>query len=197
MFNLDQYSGSAKVLDRCLHMVHSKLNYHAHLFPWRWPNHINHVILLLDTWSNQQIPVPTQTAKTNPSESVANISVESDLVLQHLAIRSQKMPTVYCYMDWHCRVVMMLMQDYIQLPQESDRAYANHFADNWRDAVWHPQKLIDFIHNIGLAGICNCLKNTVGLMTLACGRFETLHEFFDKATTSQVTHVKYKKPEHR
>jgi len=86
-------------------------------------------------------------------------------------------------------VVITLMQGYIQLPQESVRAYANHLKANWRQAGWNLQKHEEVLYNIAWAGLRNSLKNKLGLMKPACGRFDTLDEFFDKAAASEVTHV--------
>jgi hypothetical protein len=87
------------------------------------------------------------------------------------------------------------MQGYIQLPQESVRAYANHLKANWRQAGWNLQKHEQVLYDIACAGLRNSLKNKVGLMTPACGRFDTLDEFFDKAAASELTHVENKKPQ--
>jgi len=91
--------------------------------------------------------------------------------------------------------VITLMQGYIQLPQESVRAYADCFKANWRQAGWNLQKLEEVIYDIAWAGLRNSLKNKVGPMVPACGRFDTLDEFFDKAVASEVTHVENTKPQ--
>ena len=87
------------------------------------------------------------------------------------------------------------MQGYIQLAQESVRAYANRLKANWRQAGWNLQKHEEVLYNIGWAGLRNSLKIKVGPMTPACGRFDTLDEFFVKAAASEVTHVENKKPQ--
>jgi hypothetical protein len=93
-------------------------------------------------------------------------------------------------------MVIPLMQGYIQLPQESVRAYANHLKAKWRQAGWNLQKHEEVLYDIAWAGLHNSLKNKVGPMTPACGKFDTLNEFFDKAVASEVTHVKNKTPQH-
>jgi hypothetical protein len=91
--------------------------------------------------------------------------------------------------------VITLLQGYIQLPQESVRAYANRFKANWRQAGWNLQKHEEILYDIAWAGLRNSLKNKVGPMTPPCGRFVTLDEFFDKAAASEVKHVENKKPQ--
>jgi hypothetical protein len=91
--------------------------------------------------------------------------------------------------------VIMLMQGYIQLPQESVRAYANHLKANWRQAGWNLQKHEEVLYDSVWAGLCNSLKNQVELMTPACGRFDSLDEVFDKAVALEVTHVENKMPQ--
>jgi hypothetical protein len=93
-------------------------------------------------------------------------------------------------------MVIPLMQGYIQLPPESVRAYANHLKAKWRQAGWNLQKHEEVLYDIAWAGLHNSLKNKVGPMTPACGKFDTLNEFFDKAVASEVTHVKNKTPQH-
>jgi len=87
------------------------------------------------------------------------------------------------------------MQPYIQLAQESVRAYANHVKANWNQPGWNLQKHEEVLYDIAWAGLRNSLKNNVGSMTPTCGRFDTLDEFFDQAVASDVTHVKNKKPQ--
>jgi hypothetical protein len=75
--------------------------------------------------------------------------------------------------------VITLIQGYIQLPQESVRAYANRLKANWRQAGWNLQKHDEVLYNIAWAGLRNSLKNKVGPMIPADGKFDTLDEFFD------------------
>jgi len=105
------------------------------------------------------------------------------------------MATGYGDKDEHRMAVITLMEEYIQLPQESVGAYANHVKVNWRQAGWNRQKQKEVLYDIAWAGLCNCLKKSVGLMTLTCGRFDTLHDFFDKATASDVMYVGIKMPQ--
>jgi hypothetical protein len=92
------------------------------------------------------------------------------------------MAKVYGDKDRRCMAVITLMQGYIQLPKESVRAYANRLKANWRQAGWNLQKHEEVLYDIAWAGLRNSLKMIVGPMTPACGRFDTLDEFFDKAT---------------
>ena len=91
--------------------------------------------------------------------------------------------------------VITLMQGYIQHPQESVRAYANRVKANWRQAGWNLQKHEEVFYDIAWGGLRNSLKNKVGSMTPACGRFDSLDEFFDKESALEVTHVENKMPQ--
>ena len=66
---------------------------------------------------------------------------------------------------------------------------------NWRQAGWNLQNHEEVLYDIAWAGLRNSLKNKVGPMMPACGRFDTLDKFFDKAAASEVTHVENKKPQ--
>jgi hypothetical protein len=90
--------------------------------------------------------------------------------------------------------VMMMMQEYIQLPQQSIRAYANRVKANWRQAEWNLKKHDEVLYEIAWVGLRNTVMNKGGPMTAACGRFDSLDEFFDQTAASQVTHVEPKKP---
>jgi len=85
------------------------------------------------------------------------------------------------------------MQEYIEVPPESVRAYANGVKANWRQAGWNLQKHEEVLYDIAWAGLRNSLKNKVGPITAACGRLDSLDDFFHKAVASEVTHVKNKK----
>ena len=78
-------------------------------------------------------------------------------------------------------VVITLIQGYIQHPQELVRAYSNALKGNWRQAGWYLHKQEEVLYDIAWAGRRNSLKMTVGQMTLACGRYDTLDESFEKA----------------
>lgn len=88
--------------------------------------------------------------------------------------------------------VIQLMQEYVKLPQELVRAYANHVKPSWRQAGWNLLKLEVVLYDIARAGLPDSLKNKVGPMSPGCRRVDSLDEFFDKATASNVTHVKNK-----
>jgi len=132
---------------------------------------------------------------TDPSEWAGDKSAESGPCLQDFDLFSQEIATVYGDMD-RCRLaVITLMQEYIQLPQRSVRAYANRVKANWRHAGWNLQKHEEVLYDIAWAGLRNSLQNIVELMTTACSRFDTLDVFFDKAAASEVTHVENQKPQ--
>jgi len=80
----------------------------------------------------------------------------------------------------------------IQLPQELVGAYANRVKANWRQAGWDLKEHEEVLYNIPWAGLRNYLKNKVGPMMPAYGRFDTLNQFFDEAAALEVTHVKNK-----
>jgi hypothetical protein len=134
-------------------------------------------------------------AMTDPSEWAGDLSAESDPWLQDFVLISQKMVKVYGDKNRRYVGVITLMHGYIQLPQESVRAYANRLKANWRQAGWNLQKHKEVLYDIAWAGLRNCLMNTVGPMRPACGRLESLDEFFDKAAASEVTPVDHKKPQ--
>jgi hypothetical protein len=134
-------------------------------------------------------------AKTDPSEWAGDLFAESDPCLQDFDLFSQEMAKVFGDKDQLRVAVITLMQGYIQLPQESVRAYANRLKANWKQAGWNLQKHEDVLYNIAWADLRNSLKNKVGPMTPACGRLDTLDEFFDKGAALEVTHVGNKKPQ--
>jgi len=90
------------------------------------------------------------------------------------------MAKVYGDKDRRRVAVIALMQEYIQLPQELVRAHANPVKANWRQAGWNLQKHEEALYDIALAGLHNSRKNKVRPMTPACGRLDTLDEFFNK-----------------
>jgi hypothetical protein len=187
--------GGAKELDRFLDALHSNSNSHGHLFPRGGPDHVKYAISLLDAWRNHQNPTLRQTVMTDPSEWWGDLSAESDPCRQDCDLFSQEMAKVYGDKDRRRVAVITLMQGYIQLPQESVRAYADRLKANWRQAGWNLLKYKEVLYDIAWAGLRNSLKNKVGQMTPACGRFDTLDEFLDKAAASEVTHVENKKPQ--
>ena len=125
-----RFCGGAKKLDRFLDALRSNFNSHGHIFPHCGPHQVNYAISLLDAWSNHQHPTLRHTAMTDPSEWAGDLSAESDPCLLDLDQFSQEMTKVYGDEVRQCVVVIMLMQGYIQLPQESVRAYANCFKSN-------------------------------------------------------------------
>ena len=76
----------------------------------------------------------------DPLEWAGDLSAGSDPCLQDFGLFSPEMAKVYGDKDQHCVAVSTLMQEYIQLPQESVRAYANRVKANWRPAGWNLQK---------------------------------------------------------
>jgi len=152
-------------------------------------------ISLLDAHSNQQSPAIREAAMTDPSEWLGDISSESHSSLQDFNLISQEIAKVYGD-KVRCHVaVIRLMQEFIHLPQQSVRAYANSWRPNWRQAGWNLQKNEEVHYNIGWAGLRNSRTNRVGPITPVCGRFDTLDEFFHMAVFSEVTHVKHSKPQ--
>jgi len=189
------YCGGAKDVDRFLDALPLNFNSHGHLFPPGGPDHVKYAISLLDARSNHQNTALGQTAMTDPSEWAGDLSVESGPCLQVFDLFSQEISKVYG--DKHRRrvAVITVMQEYIQLPQESVRAYANCVKANWRQAGWNLQKHEEVLYNIAWAGLHNSLTNKVGPMKPACGRCDTLDEFFDQAAALEVSHVENMKPQ--
>ena len=68
---------------------------------------------------------------TDPSEWAGDLSAESRPCLQNFKLFPQEMAKVYRDKDQHHVAVITLMQEYIQLPQESVRAYANRVKAIW------------------------------------------------------------------
>jgi len=190
-----RYCGGAKEWDRFLDALRTNFNSHHHQFPPGGPDHVKYAISLLDGWSNHQNPALRLTAMTDHSDWAGDLSAESGPCLQDFDLFSQGMAKVYGDMDRRCVAVIMLMQEYIQLPQESVRAYANRVKANWRQAGWNLQKHEEVLYHIAWAGLPNCLKKKVGSMTPACSRFDSLYKFFNKAAATEVTHVVNKKPQ--
>jgi len=102
------------------------------------------------------------------------------------------MAKVYGDNDQRRVAVITLMQEYIQLPQESVTVYANRVKANWRQGGWNLQKHEEVLYDIACAGPHNSLKNKVGPMTPACCRFDSLDELFHKAAASEVPDVENK-----
>jgi hypothetical protein len=127
-----RYCGGAKELDRFLDALRSNCNSHGHPFPHGGPDHVKYTISLLDAWSNHQNPALRQTAMTDTSEWAGDLSAESDPCLQDFNLFSQEIAKVYWDKDRRRVVVITLMQEYIQLPPELVRAYANRVKANWR-----------------------------------------------------------------
>jgi hypothetical protein len=190
-----RFCGGAKELDRFLDTLRSNFNSHGHLFPHGGPDYVKYAISLLHGWSNNQNPTLRESAMTDHSERAGNLSAESDPCLKDFDLFSQDMANVCMDKDRRRVAVITLMQGYIQLPPESVRGYANHFKADWRQAGWNLLKHEEVLYDIAWAGLRNSLKNKAGLMTPACGRFDTLDEFIDQAVPSEVTHVQNKKPQ--
>jgi len=132
---------------------------------------------------------------TDPSEWAGEVSAGSDPCLQDFDIFSLEMAKVYGDEDRPHVAVITLMQEYIELPQQLVRAYANRVKANRRLAGWDLQMNEEVLYDIGWAGLCNCFKNKIVAVTPARGRFDRLDEFCDKAAASEVTHVEKKKPQ--
>jgi len=134
------YWGGAKELDQFLDALCSNFNSPGHQFPRSGPNHVKYAISLRGAWSNHQNPALRQTAMTDPSELVGNLSAESGPCQQDFDLFSQDIAKVYVDKDPHRVAVITLMQEYIQFPQESVSAYVNHVKANWRQVGWNLQK---------------------------------------------------------
>jgi hypothetical protein len=76
-------------------------------------------------------------------------------------------------------------------------AYANQLKAQWRHPGCNLQTHEEVQYDIACPGHCNLVKNKVGPMTPACGRFGILDEFFHQAMGSEVTHVENMKPQHQ
>ena len=188
-----RFCGGAKELDRFLDAVRSNFNCRGHLFPRGGPEHVKYAISLLDSWNNHQNPTLRQTAMRDPSEWAGDLSAQSDPCLQDFDLFPQEMAKAYGDKDRRRVAVTILMQGYMQLPQELVRPYANRFKADWRQAGWNLWKHEEVLYDSAWAGLRNSLKNKFGPMTPAWGRLDTLDEFFDKAAASEVTHVENKK----
>jgi len=70
----------------------------------------------------------------DPSELTGNLSAESDPHHNDFDLFPFGMGKVYGDKDQRHVVVITLMQEYIPIPQESVRAYANRVKANWRHA---------------------------------------------------------------
>jgi len=190
-----RYCGGSKELDPFLDALRSNFNSHGHLFPPGGPDHVKYANSHLDAWGNHQNPALRQIAMTDPSEWAGDLSAESGPCLQDFDLFSQEIAKVYGDKNQRRVAVITLMQEYIQLPQELVRAYANRVKVHWRQAGWNRQKHEEVLYDIAWAGLRNSLKNNVGPMTPSCGRYDTLDEFFDKAEASEVTHAENTKPQ--
>jgi len=177
-----RFCGGVKELVQFLDVLRSSCNSRSHLLQRGGPDDIEYAISLLETWSNHRNPTLRQTAMTDPS------GMGGRLICRIRPMPTGLRPLFTCDLDTDRRLleVITLMQGYIQLPQESVRSYANCLKATWRHAGWNLQKHEAVLYDIAWAGLCNSLKNQVGLMTPACGRFDTFDKFFDKAAASEL-----------
>jgi len=152
------------------------------------------MISLRDAWSNHQNCPLRQRAMIDALEWADDVFVESNPFPQNFDHFSQEIAKVYGDKD-QCRVaVFTLMQEFIRVPQESVRAYANCIKANWRQTGWNLQKHEEVLYDISWAGLCNSPMNIVRPLTPAGSRFDTLDEIFAKAAPLEVIHVKNKQP---
>jgi hypothetical protein len=189
-----RFCGGAKELDRILDALRRNCNSHRHVFPCGGPNPIKCASSVLDSWSNYQNLTLRQTAMRDTSEWAGDLFAEFGPCLQHLYLFSEEMAKVYGDKDRRCMVVIMLIQGNINLSQELVRVYANCLNAIWRQAGLNLQMHEEVLYDIAWAGLPQSHKNQVGPMMPTCGRFDTLDEFFDKATALEVTHVDNKQP---
>jgi hypothetical protein len=89
--------------------------------------------------------------------------------------------------------VITLMQDRIQLSQDSVRAYVNYLKGICTQAGCDLQKHEKVFYDIAWAGLRNSPKDHVPNMTPPYCRFDTVNRFIDMAVASQVTHVEIKR----
>ena len=195
MVDVVWYRGSGNELDLIINELYSNFNSHRHLFPPSGPDHINYVISLLHTCSNDQNATLQQTAMPYHSKWACDISVDSNPCTKYFELISQEIATVDQDNDRRRMAVIRLMQEYKRLQQESVRAYGNCLKANWRQAGSYPQKHEEDLYDIALAGLPNSLKIKVGQMSPACGRVDSFDIIFDKAMASEVTHVENTKPQ--
>jgi hypothetical protein len=132
---------------------------------------------------------------TDPSQWAGGLYAQSDPYLQDFDLFSQEIAKVYGDKDRRCVAVITLMQGYLQIQQDSVRAYANRLKANWRQARWNLQKYEEVLYDIAWAGLRYSLKNKVAPITPACARFDTFEEFFDNSPASEVTHVENNTPQ--
>jgi len=98
---------------------------------------------------------------TDPSEWLGDLSVESGPCLQDFNLFSQEIAKVYGDKNRRRVAVITLMQEYIELQQESVRAYANRVKANWREAGGNLQKHEEVLYDIAWAGLRCSFMNKV------------------------------------
>jgi len=183
------YCSSAKELDRFLAVLWLNFKYYPHLFPSGGPDHGKYAISLVDAWSNCQNTTHKQKAMTDPTEWPGVLWSNSDPCLQELDHSSQEIAKVYGDTNQRHVAVITQMQWYINIPQESVRVYLNCLKPHLWQAGLNRQKCEEVLSGIAWAGLHTSSKHNVGPTTPVCSRFDTVDEFFDKATASEVTHV--------
>jgi len=188
------YCAGAKEVDQIVHAWCANVDSHARPFSCGCPDLMKYGISLPYAERNRQNPALRQTAMTDPSDWAGDLSAESGPCQWDFDLISQEIANIYEDEDRCHAAVITLMQEYIQLAQESVRAYVNHVKANCRQARCNLQKHEEVLNDIAWAGLRNTLKHKVGPMTPGYGRLVTLDKFFDKAATSEATHVDNKKP---
>jgi len=132
-----RYWGGAIELDWFLDALHLNWNFYRHLFRRGGSNRVKYPISFLDAWCNHSNLALRQTAITDPWEWAGDLSAKSGPCLQDFDHFSKEIAKVYRDRD-QCRVaVITLMQEYILLPPDSVRAYANCVKANRRQARWN------------------------------------------------------------
>jgi hypothetical protein len=81
-----------------------------------------------------------------------------------------------------------MLDEYIQLPNEQVRTYANRIKANWRQAGWNVTELEIARYDMAWGGLWYHLKNEIRPMTPKSEQFESVEELFNKAATSEVVH---------
>jgi hypothetical protein len=184
-----RFCGRAKELDKFLDALRSNFNSHKHLFPRGGPDQVHYAISLLDSWSNHSDPTQRQTSMTDPSEWASDLRADSDPCLEDFDLFAEEIYRIYGDKDRRNRAVMKMLDEYIQLPNEPVRTYANRIKANWRQAGWNLPELEIARYDMAWGGLRHHLKNKIGPMTPKSGRFESIEELFDKAAASEVVHT--------
>jgi hypothetical protein len=143
-----RFCGGAKELHGFLDALCSNFNSHGHRCPRSRPDHVKYTISLLDACSNHQNSTRRQMAMSDRLAWAGDLSAEFNPCLQNFALCSPQLAKVYGDKDRRRVAVLTVMQGYIQLGQESVRAYMNRLKANWRQVGCNLQKHEEFLYDI-------------------------------------------------